>query len=158
MPNPDEPIPAGANPSRVWPDYPAHSLVLQNLRDLAEQQPFAWRPFFPGVNIHWLYRDGDEGPAAALIRFDPGARVPLHEHRGFEHIFMLRGSQTDENGVLHAGGLVVHAPGTRHSVFSEDGCLVLAIYEKRGRFIPAGEAATPGPLDAAAPPATEPSA
>ena len=29
---------------------------------------------------------------------------------------------------------MVHAPGTRHSIFSEEGCLALAIYEKRPDF------------------------
>jgi hypothetical protein len=32
--------------------------------------------------------------------------------------------------------LMVHAPGTRHSIVSQEGCLVLAIYEKRAQFLP----------------------
>jgi hypothetical protein len=40
----------------------------------------------PGVDIHWIYREGGEGAAGALIRFQPRGRVPLYEHRGHEHI------------------------------------------------------------------------
>jgi anti-sigma factor ChrR (cupin superfamily) len=112
------------------------SLVFSDLSKLAEDQNgLAWEPFHPGVDIHWLYRLDDQGPSAALIRFQPGASVPMHEHRGLEHIFILRGSQSDGNGRLKAGGLMVHQPGTRHSIISEEGCLVLAIYEKPAHFV-----------------------
>jgi anti-sigma factor ChrR (cupin superfamily) len=112
------------------------SLVFSNLSRLAEDQNnLGWQPFHPGVEIHWLYREGDQGPAAALIRFQPGGAVPLHEHRGFEHIFVLSGSQSDEDGRLNTGSLMVHRPGTRHSIVSEEGCLVLAIYEKPAHFV-----------------------
>jgi anti-sigma factor ChrR (cupin superfamily) len=119
----------------MWPDSSGRSLVIQNLHKLhVLPRTLDWQIFYPGVHVHWLYRDGDHGSAAAFIRFQPGGRVPLHEHRGFEHIIVLQGSQTDENGRLEAGGLMVHAPGTRHSIVSTEGCLVLAIYEKRPNF------------------------
>ena len=94
-----------------------------------------WEPFLEGVDRHWIYRADENGPAAVLIRFQPGARVPLHEHTGYEHILVLSGSQTDKNGTLRAGSFIINLPGTRHSVVSEEGCLVLAIYEKRVRFL-----------------------
>jgi predicted ChrR family anti-sigma factor len=111
-------------------------LVFPNLSMLAENQNrWQWEPFHPGVDIHWLYREDDHGHAAALIRFQPGGAVPLHEHCGFEHIYILKGSQSDGNGCMNAGSLMVHRPGTRHSIVSEEGCLVLAIYEKPAQFI-----------------------
>lgn len=94
-----------------------------------------WEAFLPGIDRHWLYSVSADGPAAALLRFEPGAAVPLHEHRGYEHIFVLKGSQTDENGTAAVGSLLVHAPGTRHRVASKEGCVVLAIYEKPVKFL-----------------------
>src|SRR5678815_3989528 len=88
-----------------------------------------WVPFRDGIDIYRLYGDGVSGPTAALLRFQPGARVPLHEHTGYEHIIVLDGVQVDENSRADAGTLIVNPPGTRHSVFSETGCIVLAIYE-----------------------------
>jgi anti-sigma factor ChrR (cupin superfamily) len=102
------------------------------------QEELNWEPMRPGVDIHWIYREEGEGAAAALIRFQAGGRVPLHEHRGHEHIFVLSGSQTDETGRLAAGTLMVNAPGTRHSIVSEEGCLVLAIYTRGVRFLDDG--------------------
>jgi anti-sigma factor ChrR (cupin superfamily) len=128
--------------SGVRPANPARhervhgSLVFPNLSRLAEDLgTLAWESFHSGVDIHWIYQEVDHGPSAALIRFRPGSSVPLHEHRGFEHIYILSGSQSDEHGQLSAGSLMVHPPGTRHSVTSAEGCLALAIYEKPAKFI-----------------------
>ncbi|HTD67593.1 MAG TPA: cupin domain-containing protein [Candidatus Limnocylindria bacterium] len=102
---------------------------------LATRPDLEWEFFRAGVDRCWLYRATAEGPAAVLIRFQPGGRVPLHEHVGYEHIFVLSGAQQDENGNAEAGTLVVNPPGTRHSVISKDGCVVLVIYEKPVKFI-----------------------
>jgi anti-sigma factor ChrR (cupin superfamily) len=96
-----------------------------------------WRPFFPGVEIHRLYENGPDGPRAALLRFAPGGRVPLHEHVGYEHILVLSGSQVDENSRADAGSVIINPPGTSHSVLSERGCMVLAIYERPVKFLDA---------------------
>ncbi len=106
-------------------------LTLPNIFDLAQKpESIVWSRFRDGVDIHWLYETAPPGPAAALIRFHPGARVELHQHTGFEHILLLAGSQTDENGQHSRGALIIHPPGTRHSIASAEGCVVLAIYEK----------------------------
>ena len=119
-------------------------LVFPNLSGLAEDQNrLRWEPFHLGVDIHWLYREDDHGHSAALIRFQPGGAVPLHEHLGFEHIYILRGSQSDGNGCMNAGSLMVHRPGTRHKIVSEEGCLVLAIYEKPAQFIVGNDGTIP---------------
>jgi anti-sigma factor ChrR (cupin superfamily) len=124
------------SPTPAWREHAHGLLVFPNLTSLAEDQnPLQWEPFHPGVDIHWLYREDDHGHSAALIRFQPGGAVPLHEHRGFEHIYILSGSQSDGNGCVNAGSLMVHRPGTRHRIVSEEGCLVLAIYEKPAQFI-----------------------
>jgi len=105
------------------------------------QQKLVWKPFQPGVDIYRLYGDSDSGPSAALLRFHPGGRVALHEHTGYEHIFMLSGSQVDENSQAETGMLIINPPGTSHSILSETGCIVLAIYEKPVKFLsgPAAE-------------------
>lgn len=115
---------------------PARVLKLNNLFEIADwHNKLAWKPFQKGVEIYQLYSNGDAGPRAALLRFQPGGRVPLHEHTGFEHIFVLSGSQVDENSRAEAGMLIVNPPGTSHSILSEQGCIVLAIYEKPVKFL-----------------------
>lgn len=94
-----------------------------------------WQPFQTGVEIHRFYGDGVTGPAAALLRFAPGGRIPLHEHTGYEHILILSGAQRDHSGEATTGMLVINSPGSRHSVVSENGCIVLAIYEAPVHFL-----------------------
>lgn len=106
-------------------------LILKDLLNIAlTQDELPWEPFRPGVDIYRLYGDGQGGAAAALLRYQPGASVPKHDHTGFEHIFVLSGSQTDQNGEHQAGTLVINPPSTNHSVISHAGCIVLAIWEK----------------------------
>ncbi len=99
------------------------------------QHKLTWEPFQHGVEIHRLYGDGKTGPSAALLRFRPGGRVPLHVHTGFEHILLLAGSQVDENSRADTGALIINPPGTSHSIYSESGCIVLAIYERPVQFV-----------------------
>jgi anti-sigma factor ChrR (cupin superfamily) len=101
----------------------------------AHQDEIAWEPYKKGVDIFRLYGDGITGPTAALVRYREHGEVPMHEHAGYEHILILAGSQRDENGTFEAGTLVINPPGTRHQVSSDDGCIVLAIYEKPVRFV-----------------------
>ena len=93
-----------------------------------------WLPLREGVDISQLYGGGPDEPAAALLRYAPGAQIPLHEHCGYEHILILSGSQRDEHGEYGTGTLVISPPGSRHSVISTGGCLVLAIWQKPVHF------------------------
>ncbi len=110
------------------------------LRDLfagctaADNEAFV--PLYDGVDMLRLYgpdpRDQltrSEEPSAALLRYQPGAQVPRHRHRGYEHILVLSGSQSDERGSYGRGALVVNPPGSNHTVRSEEGCLVLIIWD-----------------------------
>ena len=96
-----------------------------------------WGILRPGVAVAWIYREPDGGPAAAYLRYEPGASVPLHRHAGLEHILVLEGEQQDERGTYPAGTLVVNPPGTRHSVQSPKGCLALLIWNRPVEMIEA---------------------
>lgn len=89
-----------------------------------------WQPFRAGIEACWLYQNGAHGPAAAYLRYAPGARAPAHHHAGYEHVLVLQGSQTDRNGRHVAGSLVVNEPGSAHEVVSDEGCVVLVIWER----------------------------
>jgi len=85
----------------------------------------AFEPFRDGIEAHWLARGGDGEPSVAILRYGPGASVPLHRHAGLETIVVLEGTQSDENGDYAAGSIVLNAVGTQHSVWTEEGCVVL---------------------------------
>src|SRR3954447_11334969 len=109
---------------------PPGQLVLTDLLQRAatlKDEP-GWEPLRPGVDIRRLYQTPADGPAAALLRYQPGAGIPAHERLGHEHILVLDGAQSDEYGRYPAGTFVVNRPGTSHRVASEEGCVVLIIW------------------------------
>lgn len=110
-------------------------IVWHDLLALAAQDGLAWHPFHPGIEIHRLYGGHDDGPAAALLRYQPGAEAPVHMHEGIEHILVLHGAQEDEHGHYAAGSLLISPRGSIHHVRSLGGCVVLAIWQRPVRFL-----------------------
>jgi anti-sigma factor ChrR (cupin superfamily) len=98
---------------------------ITNLLDRWPELPF--EPFRTGVDIHHI-QQGE--PAIAILRYAPGASVPLHLHTGLETILVLDGVQSDERGDYGAGALVVNPQGSSHSVWSKTGCAVLIQWER----------------------------
>ncbi len=112
-------------------------LVFENLVEQAKKlsKTADWQPFRPGVSAHWLYQEDSGGARAVLLRYEPGVRVTLHEHTGYEHLLVLEGDQYDEHGSYPEGSFVINPPGTRHSPGSVGGCVALLIYEKEVSFV-----------------------
>jgi anti-sigma factor ChrR (cupin superfamily) len=108
--------------------------LIQRAHEMRESED-GWEPFREGVTAQWLYEEEGEGARAVLLRYEPGARVAVHEHVGYEHLLILDGDQYDEDGSYPTGTFVVHPPGTRHSPGSRTGCVALLIYEKAVRFV-----------------------
>jgi anti-sigma factor ChrR (cupin superfamily) len=103
---------------------------------LAELEKADFSPFRPGVDALVLYGTPGVGPAAAILRYRPGATIPAHRHLGHELVYVLSGSQSDERGTHRAGTLVLNEPGSRHAVESADGCIVLVVWERPIEMIP----------------------
>jgi quercetin dioxygenase-like cupin family protein len=86
-----------------------------------------------GAEIHRLYttaETGADGPAAAVVRYLPGARSAAHRHPGYEIIFVLSGQLETDDGEFPANSLLVMPPGSVHAPRSASGCLALAVWEK----------------------------
>ena len=93
-----------------------------------------YEPLRPGIDILYLYRDGEAGSSCALLRYQPGAEVPAHVHQGFEHVYVLAGEQSDDRGSYPTGSFVINPPGTQHRVWSKSGCLVLIVWNQPVAF------------------------
>jgi len=85
------------------------------------------------VEIHRLYSatDSDEnGPAAAVLRYLPGATAPLHLHPGYELIYILSGSLETDDGKYGPNSLLIMPPNSVHAPRSPDGCVGLVVWEQ----------------------------
>lgn len=95
-----------------------------------------FRPFRDGIDVLPLYEQPG-GPAAAILRYAPGAEVPEHQHPDYEHVYVLAGRQEDQFGSYPAGTLRINRPGSSHRVKSPEGCLILIIWNRPVVFEPA---------------------
>ena len=109
-------------------------LIYRHLFNQKAVDELTWEFFRPGIFISRIY-SAEHGPSLALLKYEPGASLGRHVHAGYEHIFVLHGSQSDDNGEHLAGTLLIHAAGTSHKVTSRNGCIVLAYWEKPVQFV-----------------------
>ena len=94
-----------------------------------------WTPTkYPGVDIKVLMEDKESGLLTALFRWQPGSKLPLHEHVEIEQTYVLEGSFEDDEGEATAGNFVWRPAGSRHEARSPNGALVLAFFLRPNRF------------------------
>ncbi len=93
------------------------------------------RTRYPGIEIKVLVEDRETGLWTALLRWAPGAQLPLHEHVDIEQTYVLEGSFEDHEGVCRAGEFVWRPAGSRHEAWSQEGALILAMLLKPNRFL-----------------------
>jgi uncharacterized RmlC-like cupin family protein len=86
-----------------------------------------------GAEIHRLYsteQTGEQGPAAAVVRYLPGAVAKPHRHPGYELIYVLSGELEIGEVTYGPDSLLVMPPDSVHAPFSSRGCLALAVWEQ----------------------------
>jgi len=116
--------------------YAGKKLVWTNLLSMDfDDTALNWQDFRAGVDMLPLHGDPAQGCSSALLRYQPGAQIPRHLHVGMEFLLVLRGSQTDERGHYQAGTFLINPASSSHEIFSEEGCVVLAVWEKPVKFI-----------------------
>jgi anti-sigma factor ChrR (cupin superfamily) len=97
------------------------------VRSAADTARMEWTPS-PSRTV-WRKRVHLVGPPEAgqvtsVVRYEPGATFPIHDHPGGEEIFVLEGIFSDEHGDWPAGTYLLNPEGFRHAPFSRDGCVL----------------------------------
>lgn len=92
------------------------------------------RSQFPGISIKVLYENREKGEMTCLLKWEPGATLPMHKHPELEQSFVLEGSFYDHDGICRAGEYVWRHPGSFHETHSDEGAVILAIYRKPNVF------------------------
>ncbi len=78
-----------------------------------------------GVLRKPLERENFEtGHTTSLVKYLPGTKFSEHSHPLGEEIFVLEGTFSDEFGDYEAGTYLRNPPGSFHSPFSKEGCLL----------------------------------
>jgi anti-sigma factor ChrR (cupin superfamily) len=87
-----------------------------------------WRPstMAPGVSVTDIAVTA--GWEMQLVRFEPGARFPVHTHEQPEFLFILEGELVQAGRRLGRGWASVASPGSVDAdVYSEAGCVFVLV-------------------------------
>lgn len=94
----------------------------------------AWKPLVEegintsGIFVKILRYDEEQMRASSIIlKFEPGAKYPYHNHPGGEELFVLKGECQVNDQLLKAGDYLFTPAGFKHAVKSENGCELLFI-------------------------------
>lgn len=87
----------------------------------------AWQPSPSGTvwrkRLH-LVGPAEAGQVTSVVRYDPNAQFPAHDHPQGEEILVLGGVFSDEHGHWPIGTYLLHPEGFRHAPFSQEGCVL----------------------------------
>ena len=107
---------------------------------LVRPQEMEWQKTrFPGCEVKTLLFDPATGLVTALMRFEPGAILPDHEHVKIEQTYVLEGKLVDKEGPaagleVKPGEFVWREEGSRHVAWTPEGGLMLAIFQVANKF------------------------
>jgi quercetin dioxygenase-like cupin family protein len=99
---------------------------------IVKTSTITWKPLketgvdTQGILVKVLRFDDRAGRAPSiLLKFEPGAKYPFHNHPAGEELFVLEGNCLIEGTMLSTGDYLYTPPGFKHSVTSEKGCVLL---------------------------------
>jgi anti-sigma factor ChrR (cupin superfamily) len=90
----------------------------------------------PGMSWHKITYNKKNGQGTYILKMEPGAKSIQHEHEDFEEFLILDGELTDpDNKVFKKGDFVTYEPGSTHSSYSKNGCLILVFMRSLNKAI-----------------------
>lgn len=98
-----------------------------------------WQFSAPGVAKKVMRVDDETGEQALLLRFEPGATYPLHNHPGREEIYVLEGGIRVGGHDMQPGDYLYTPPEGKHDVSSKSGCIVFLTLARPIELLGAGE-------------------
>ena len=85
-----------------------------------------------GMSWHKITYNDTTGQGTYILKMEPGARSKLHKHASFEEFIILDGELIETDGkILKKADIVTFDPGSIHSSYTKDGCLILVFMRTR---------------------------
>ena len=107
---------------------------ITNLYDVKFEPFDNYGVVVPGMSWHKITYSKKTGQGTYILKMKAGAKSKLHEHIDFEEFIMLDGELIDiDNKVFKKGDIVTFEPGSSHSSYTKNGCLILVFM--RGKNI-----------------------
>lgn len=121
--------------SPVTPNAKHHAGLRPLQSRFVRPQEMPWEATkFPGVVCKTLVIDREAGLVTVLLKMEPGARLPDHEHVLIEQTYVMEGRLVDGEGTCGPGEFVWRPAGSRHEAWTPEGGLMIAIFQVPNRF------------------------
>ena len=89
-----------------------------------------------GMSWHKITYNQETGQGTYVLKMEPGAKSTAHEHINFEEFLLLEGELIDpDNKVFKKGDIVTFEPGSTHSSYTKNGCLILVFMRGKNKPI-----------------------
>jgi anti-sigma factor ChrR (cupin superfamily) len=130
-----------ANQSRAFTPYVKEHEGLEPLASrTVRPSALEWEEIrYPGCKVKTLLVDPDTGLLTVLLKMEPGAELPDHEHVLIEQTYVLEGKLVDKDGPdkgleVGPGEFVWRPAGSRHSAWTPEGALMIAVFQVPNKF------------------------
>jgi anti-sigma factor ChrR (cupin superfamily) len=119
---------------QVWKSWPAEAPAALHIVRAGEGD---WQTIgLAGIVVKKLYSDPERDSVTMLVRMEPGAEYPAHQHGGPEQCLVLEGDLEVGDLVLQAGDFQCAAAASIHSVSrTRAGCLLLIVSSQHDRLL-----------------------
>ncbi len=119
---------------QVWKSWTADSPAPLHVVRAGEG---TWQTIgLAGIFVKKLYSDPERDTVTMLIRMEPGAEYPAHQHGGPEQCLVLEGDLCVGDLVLQAGDYQCAPPDSIHDVSrTRGGCLLLIVSSQHDRLL-----------------------
>ena len=89
-----------------------------------------------GMSWHKITYNKKIGQGTYILKMEPGAVSKPHEHINFEEFIILDGELTDPDAkIFKKGDIVTFEPGSSHSSYTKNGCLILVFMRAMNKAI-----------------------
>ncbi len=124
-----------SQPMPITPNAGNHAGLGPLASRFVKPQEMPWEETkFPGVVVKTLMIDKAGGLLTVLLKMEPGAKLPDHEHVMIEQTYVIEGRLVDGEGICGPGEFVWRPAGSRHEAGTPEGGLMIAIFQVPNKF------------------------
>ena len=90
----------------------------------------------PGMSWKKITYNIETGQGTYILKMDSETKSLLHEHTNYEEFLMLDGELIDpDSKIFKKGNFVTFEPGSTHSSYTKNGCLLLVFMRDKNILI-----------------------
>jgi anti-sigma factor ChrR (cupin superfamily) len=124
----------------ITPNVKEHAGLAPLASRIVHVNEMPWEPIrYPGCFVKTLLVDKATGLLTVLLKMEPGAELPDHEHVLLEQTYMIEGRLVDKAGhevgiEAGPGDFIWRPAGSRHTAWTPEGGLMIAIFQIPNKF------------------------